>query len=308
MKDWYKLIIKFIAFVALVLLVDFGMGKMFVLAKDIGLAKHPEDMWLKTSYAIENVRSDVIIIGSSTAVHHYIPSLIEERTGLSTYNCGQDGCFFLYNACTINAILERFNPKVIIWDLNPKSLLDTDEGDEYQNMRYLSYYYDNDTVVQEYVNKRDTRIPIYYLLNGFKYNSHFVYAFYPIIHNTPTQKGYIPLGYDKGAFYENNRVSYNGDWVKDELSVLKYTINNCKSKGVKLIIVTSPYFALYDNSVKEKCDEFSTMMNNQDVLYFNFLYKEPFVNDSTLFRDNAHLNTKGAELMTVTLIPAICLQ
>lgn len=305
MKDWYKLIIKCIAFVALVLLVDLGMGKVFVLAKDIGLTKHPEDMWLKTSYAIEKVQSDVIIIGSSTAVHHYIPSLIEEKSGLSTYNCGQDGCFFLYNACTINAILERYNPKVIIWDLNPHSLLNTDGGDEYQNMRYLSYYYDNDTIVEKYINKREERMPLYYLINGYKYNSHFVYTFYPIIHNTPTQKGYIPLGCDEGTKFDKNNVLWCGDWVKDELIELKYTIDNCKSKGVKLIIVTSPYYAQYDNSVKEKCEEFSTMMKNQNVSYLNLLYGEPFVSDPTLFRDNAHLNTKGAELMTDTLISAI---
>lgn len=305
MNSWYKLLLKCLVFVVLVLLVDYGIGKLFVFAKETALSKHPEDMWLKSSYAVEKVNSDVIIIGSSTATHHYIPSMIENGTNLSTYNCGQDGCFFLYSACEINTILERYHPKVIIWDINPHSLLDTDDGDEYQNMRYLSYYYNNDTVIKNYVNNKNIRMKYLYVLNGFKYNSHFIYTFYPLVNTSSTQQGYIPLDVSKKTIFDKREVSWNGTWVDNEITELKNTIKNCQINGVKLIIVTSPYYAQYNNSVKEICDEFAAMMSDLDVEYFNLLYAEPFDSDPSLFRDNAHLNTKGAMIMTDTLIKTI---
>ena len=157
MKNWWHLIVKALVFVLLVCLVDFCIGPLFVHAKDKALERHPSDMWLKSSYSVEKVDAECIIIGSSTAVHHYIPEEIERKTGLSTYNCGQDGCFFLYGCCMINSILERYSPKTIIMDLNPGRLLDSDKGDEYQNMRFLSYYYDNDTVIKSFIDGKGER-------------------------------------------------------------------------------------------------------------------------------------------------------
>lgn len=302
MSSWYRFLLKCLVFIAIVLVVDFGMGKLFVFAKDTGLSKHPEDMWLKSSYTVEKVNSDVVIIGSSTATHHYIPSMIESETHLSTYNCGQDGCFFLYSACEINTILERYHPKVIVWDINPHSLLDTDNGDEYQNMRYLSYYYNNDTVIRNYVDNKESRIKYLYELNGYKYNSHFIYTFYPLVHTSNTQQGYIPLDVSERTVFCKTDVFWNGNWVNDEITELKSTIKNCQANGVELIIVTSPYYAQYDNSVKEICNEFANMMSDMEVEYVNLLYTEPFASDSSCFRDNAHLNTKGAEMMTDTII------
>ena len=305
MKNWSILICKSIVLIFLLALADFGIGKLFVQAKDYALASHPEDMWLKSSYAVEKVHSDIIIIGSSTAVHHYIPTLIKEKTNLSTYNCGQDGCFFLYNACTINTILERYRPKVIIWDVNPHSLLNTDNGDEYQNMRYLSYYYDNDKIVREYINNREANMSKYYLLNGYKYNSHFVYTFYPTIHFSSTQQGYIPLLTTETPMIQKKRVEWTGDWVESELLEMYKTIDNCKSKGVDLIIVTSPYYADYDYSAKKICNDFAEMLKKYNTTYINLLYAEPFNSDMVLYRDAAHLNTIGAEIMTDTVANAV---
>lgn len=300
MKSWSNLILKFFAFVTLLLLADFGMGKLFVAAKDLGLSRHPKDVWLKSSYAVEKMQSDVIIIGSSTASHNLIPSMMEDKTNLTTYNCGQDGCFFLYNACLINLILERLQPKLIIWDFNPHSLLTTEGSDEYQNMRYLSYYY-GDTIVKNYIHGKDSKMQYYYLLNGYKYNSHFVYAFYPVFHNSATQKGYIPLNSQENINLAKTDIKWEGEWSNYKMAELKKVVNNCKQHGVKLMIVSSPYYANYDSSVRRYCDEFGSMLNKLDVEYINLLYTEPFNSEPSLFRDVAHLNTNGAEIMTDTI-------
>lgn len=298
MKNWGLLLSKGIVFVLLFCLVDFGMGRLFVIAKNKSLERHPGDMWLKSSYTVEKVKTDCIIIGSSTAEHHYIPDVIENKTGLSTYNCGQDGCFFLYSCCLVNTLIERYSPKIIIIDINPRSLLDTDKGDEYQNMRYLSFYYDKDSVVRNFIDSKSEKNRLLYHLNSWRYNSHFVYAFYPIIHESPTQQGYIPLSPKKGYTSKKNPMHWEGNWVNSELSELYKTINNCKERGVELIIVTSPYCAKCDNSVKEKCDEFAELLSDKGVKYINLLDVAPFNTDSSLFKGASHLNAKGAAIMS----------
>ena len=42
----------------------------------------------KENYVVDSVRTDIVVMGSSRALHHYVPSLITQATGLSCYNCG----------------------------------------------------------------------------------------------------------------------------------------------------------------------------------------------------------------------------
>lgn len=298
MKDWLRLIIKALAFVLLFCLVDYGLGPLFVQAKDKALERHPNDMWLKSSYAVEKVNTDCIIIGSSTAMHHYIPDSLERKTGLSTYNCGQDGCYYLHSCCLVNAILVRYSPKIIIMDLNPIHLLDTDKENEYQNMRFLSYYYDNIPIVKNFIDSKDKKNKLLYHTNFFRYNSHAIYTFYPVFRGTPTEQGYVPLPSTGRWLHKKILISGKGDCVDSQLLELYNTIDNCKKKGVELIIVTSPCYAEYDDSVLGECDKFAEILNSKGVKYINLLDTAPFNEDPSLYKTVTHLNAKGASVMT----------
>ncbi len=302
MKNWWHLIVKALVFVLLFCLVDFCIGPLFVHAKDKALERHPSDMWLKSSYSVEKVDAECIIIGSSTAVHHYIPEEIERKTGLSTYNCGQDGCFFLYGCCMINSILERYSPKTIIMDLNPGRLLDSDKGDEYQNMRFLSYYYDDDAAVKNFIDGKDEQNELLYHTNFYRYNSHAIYTFYPVFWGTSTEQGYVPLPYKGHNPRKKIQIGWDGNWVDSKLSELYNTIDNCKKNGVELIIVTSPCYAEYEDSVMEKSEEFAEILGSKGVKYINLLDAAPFDTDPSLYKTVTHLNAKGAAMMTDTII------
>lgn len=294
---------KTLAFALLFVLADYGMGPLFVNAKDKALERHPDDIWLKSSYSVEKVDAECIIIGSSTAVHHYDPEIIERKTGLSTYNCGQDGCFLLHSCCIINSILERYSPKMIIMDISPRALLDSDKRDEYQNMRFLSYYYDNDPVVKNFIDSKGKRNEWLYHANFYRYNSHAIYTFYPVFFGTSTKLGYVPLPPKTHALDKaKNHVEWEGNWVDSYLALLFNTIDNCKKHGVEFIVVSSPYYADFGDSVMKKCDEFAAMLGNKGVKYINFLNKAPYTDDYSLFKDNSHVSAKGAEMMTDTLV------
>ena len=133
--------LKVVLLVVILFGVDRLVGAAFVKMKDVGLATNPENMWLKTAYTVEKVDAEVVVIGSSKASHHYVPQILEDSLGMTAYNCGQDGCFFLYQNCIINMILDRYTPKMILWDIQPGSFVGVDHSLEYQNIRYLSPYY-----------------------------------------------------------------------------------------------------------------------------------------------------------------------
>lgn len=114
--------LKIVLLVVILFGVDRLVGAAFVKMKDVGLAGNPENMWLKTPFTIEKVDADVVVIGSSKASHHYVPQMLEDSLGMTAYNCGHDGCFFLYQNCIINMILDRYTPKMILWDIQPGSL------------------------------------------------------------------------------------------------------------------------------------------------------------------------------------------
>ena len=69
----------------------------------------------KTYYSLNDVNTPVVIVGSSRAAHHYVTEMIEDSLHMPSYNVARDGCFFSYNCCVINSILDRYTPKLIIW-------------------------------------------------------------------------------------------------------------------------------------------------------------------------------------------------
>ena len=58
----------------------------------------------KTYFSLYDVNTPVVIVGSSRSI------------GLPAYNVARDGCFFSHNSCVVNSIIDRYSPKLIIWE------------------------------------------------------------------------------------------------------------------------------------------------------------------------------------------------
>ena len=103
----------FLVFI-IVLALDFGIGsllKAFYFKQTSGLD-------YRTTYSIEKTRADILVFGSSRAVHHYYPAIFEDRMKLSFYNVGRDGQeSSLYHYGVLQGILKRYTPKIVILDI-----------------------------------------------------------------------------------------------------------------------------------------------------------------------------------------------
>ena len=147
----------------------------------------------RTYYSLYKVNEPVLIIGSSRANHHYVPQIISDSLGLPVRNIGRDGCFFSYNCCVINSILDRYSPELIIWE-NGGSYLNEGGRDPLENL--YPYYLSNEhihTCINSYTDGLD-RIPLY--SNLYRYNSvihRIVMRYLNKAGEEDGLKGYMPL-------------------------------------------------------------------------------------------------------------------
>lgn len=298
--------IKLALFTVLLVVIDQGVGLAFVKIKNIGLAKNPESMWVKTPFVVEKVESDVLIIGSSKAMHHYDPKILSDSLKMSVYNCGQDGCFFLYQNTIINMLLDRYKPKMIIWDIQPECFTDCSSPTEYQNMRYLSPYYSNNIWVKKYVNSQGFKTAKNMNCKMYSYNSKAIqYVFPLLVKGVQTDRGYVPLMSQRNrnlifSKLKNDTVSYKKPLTW--LNLLSNTETRCQKMGVKLYLFSSPEYTRKKISYKIGISDIKRISKCNNVNYVDYSSNKQFISLPELFEDASHLNIDGAGVYTKLII------
>lgn len=295
--------LKVVAFWGVIFLIDRGVECVFMAMKNSGLETNPENMWVKTPFVVERVDAEMLVIGSSKASHHYVPTILSDSLKVTVYNCGQDGCFFLYQNCIINMVLDRYQPKMIIWDIQPE-LFNHVGGNsgEYQNIRYLSPYYDNSSWVASYVNSETRLMKLKMQSKMFAYNSKIFNYLLPLVEKgEQTTNGYIPLaneGYSYPKIDEEfkEEVPYHLD--NDKLALLSRTIERCKVENVSLFFSISPTYNNKANAYLLAVKDIQKVTSDCGIACYDYSSDSIFMNDPTLFKDASHLNDKGAKLFT----------
>lgn len=296
---------KSIILFALLVVVDKLVGFTFVKMKDYGLKTNPESDCLKTPYVVEKVDADVLIIGSSRAAHHYVSSLISDSLRLTTYNCGQDGCFFLYQNCIINMMLDRYNPKQVIWDVQPQYFnILANESKEYQNVRYLSPYYNSNAWAKNFINSQEKMTSIKMKSQMFAYNSKLLHSVFPIVtSDIKTEDGYLLIpteGYAYPNLDSNNidTVQYFGN--QEKLNLFSATVARCKSEGVELLVLVSPQYSYRSNAFLNAIADLQKVAEKSGCEVYD--YSDLYLDDPTKFKDASHMNHKGAVAFTKMVI------
>ena len=299
--------LKVVFLVVVLFGVDRLVGAAFVKMKDVGLAANPENMWLKTPFTVEKVDADVVVIGSSKASHHYVPQMLEDSLGMTAYNCGQDGCFFLYQNCIINMILDRYTPKMILWDIQPGSFVGEEHSNEYQNIRYLSPYYPANTWADSYINSESPKMRFRMMSRMFAYNSKALNYVFPLVtHSSATKNGYIPLATEGYLYPEMSKHADKKGVVNSTyLDLLDKTMKRCREIGVELRMYISPEFSQKSSLTKRVEEEIDKVAICNNVSFTNAHSHELFMHDATLFKDASHLNDKGARIYTSKVLQGI---
>jgi hypothetical protein len=89
------------------------------------------------------VDAEVVINGSSRALVHYDPRIIQQVTGYSAYNLGMNGVLIDVQLAVLKSYLQRNSrPKIIIQNLESFTFKTTKPGEIYDPAAYLPYLND----------------------------------------------------------------------------------------------------------------------------------------------------------------------
>ena len=188
-KYMKRFLLKVSIFFALIFIIDRVFGSVLSYMSEKTRGGYTEHF----RYITNKTNEDVLIFGSSRAVHHYNPEIITDSLGLSCYNCGQDGNGIILFYGWWKIISERYHPKYIIYDItNGYDLLVGEDNHKY--LGWLKESYDNEEVKKIFADIDSTeRYKMMSML--YRYNSKWHQIMADYLHPVYEfkDKGYLPL-------------------------------------------------------------------------------------------------------------------
>lgn len=256
-----------------------------------GIMIHAKGQTARKMYIADSLKEDIIVMGSSRALHHYNSLILEDSLGQSCYNCGEDMMGIVYCYGQYQMIRQHKKPKVIIYDVEPDyDLLSND------NITYLSplkIFYDRPGVDTVF-GLVDPNEQIKMKLGIYRYNSILLDVVKDIVSTKTFRKGFDPyIGIDPQGFVPEDLKQDSFDTLK--CTLLKKFINQTKADKVKLIFMASPQLSYASDSVYE---DFTAMCKKEDIPFFNHFCDSNYTKCRKLFHNCNHFNEQGADIYT----------
>lgn len=258
----------------------------------------------KQYYMANESVDDVVIFGSSRATHHYVPQIIEDSLELTCFNMGQDGNGIVLMYGRYQMLLERYNPKLIIYDI--ESVFDFSTN--YDNSRYLNRlkeFYDKDCVRAEFSLLTGWNEQMKMISKMYRNNSKVMAIVGDNVLHRNVNKGYTPLcgmvtDSTKYEYEFVDSISWELDSVK--LSLFERFVCDVKAREIPLVMFVSPIYAY---SARVDYVEAEKICAKYDVPFYYLMEMDGIVDDYTMFQDRTHMNNTGAEKYTREIIPLL---
>ncbi len=267
-------------------------------------AKQSRGDYFQTTYAVKQAKEDLLIFGSSRAMHHYVSDILEKNLNYSSYNVGRNGRTVLYSYVIFSQILTYHKPKIVILDLSPLEF-STDESSQGEDMMVSSLLpYSSLPVIRENIKKTSkSDLILSNLFSTYAYNSSVVQLlgyYFGFQSTNKDQKGYVALKGSKLPAGSNTLKTEDNKYVKDDSvqEVLKQFLSTAKKEKVQVYVVVSPTTKYYR---KTSIPEIRQITNLYGFTFFDFSHPKGF-EENRFFRDATHLNDDGALKFTEFLV------
>lgn len=289
-KDIKKLTLSVVIVVASMFVVDFVVGK--VCDKLWFNMPYTQSEGARANYYIYETKADVVVIGASRATHHYMPEVLSDSLGMSVVVTGRDGHDFVYNSCILHSILQRYIPRLVIFDLGEGWIT----GSCMNRISSLNPYYKTEGYIKETIEETGnwtTRVMMH--SNMYRYNGKILrmlngYMSAPEIHD-----GYIPIANEPNLITTHAELKRKDEIEKAnaiELKHLKDIFEWSKQYDFDLIVFDSPRYLLNAdnyNIITPLCEEYG-------IPCFDYSNDSLFMQHPEWFKDESHLNDSGARI------------
>ena len=285
-----KHLVKILLFLLIVALLDVAIG--FICSRLTSMARGGDTA--RNEYICNGTDEDILVFGSSRAIHHYNPAIISQMTGLSCYNCGQDGNGAILNYGRFHLISGRYSPSVVIYDVMPEYDILTGE-DNRKFLGWLRPYYNRDGIADIF-ERVDHKEKYKMMSQMYRYNSRFIQMLTDCIH--PMQddavNGFRPLEVEMDTMKIGERLPASSvDSIKVfYISKMMDEANRC---GTKLVMVVSPYWSGMDTTI---CQPVKELCLSRGIPFLDFSNDPKYLHNNAYFADGVHLNARGADVFT----------
>lgn len=291
-----RFVLKVFIFALLLGAIDVVIGQFF----DHALSKATLTDFGRDNHITNIGTEDILIFGSSRAVHHYNAKMLKDSLGMDCYNCGEDGQGIILNYGRLLMEMERHQPKMVIYDVQPD--YDIEENDNTKYLKWLKPHYDRKGI-SDIVKSIDERESWKLLSHLYRYNSEYILLLIALAHSNEeaSDKGYFPLNGQMDTMkIDETRAASNTGIKTDSIKILYLKKMIDELKGCQLVFVVSPTW--YGNNSNDILKEIETICKERNITYLDFSNLPKYVHQNVLFKDGMHLNSRGADEFTKDLI------
>ncbi len=249
-------------------------------------------------HSVLGTNEDILIFGSSRALHHYNPQIIEDSLGMTCYNVGSGGQNIYYHKALLEATLERYTPKMAILELMSIDFEITPPQWDTEKLGVLLPFARRSAACMNAVLLRGESEQVklqsaIYPFNSLQYPTlrNNVYPFYNSHH------GFIPI----------NRT-YDGDLKPktiskqivdaDKMIALYRFVEICQEKDIELFVFVSPHYVANNNGESVYKEVSKHLHEKFNLNVYNVESNKLFLEHPEYFADPFHLNNKGAKIFT----------
>jgi len=266
-------------------------------------SKQRSGPFYRVSYAINNANASYLVLGSSRVAHQYDPDIFESKLRSTFYNCGHDAHYLLFSCAIASAIIKRYSPKYIIFDIMPDEFAPSSSSvplHKAQFSQLLPYY--NNPAIRPFINFNGNFERIKLISKIYPYNSDLadlITGLDPNAHKT--NKGYIELIQSNDKYKYNivdtTKIFAEGSTID---SVAYHTFCNLiaelKKKNVTVLLVISPLaYKCFNPVTTSMCTLICKKYSNSRFMNFT---NKPYWFYDKYFYDGFHLNGFGSRLFS----------
>ena len=254
--------------------------------------QHTKDMSApQIKYLVNDVKEEVIMMGTSRCELHYVPSIISDSIGMSVYNGGIDASDNIYaHYIMLNHILSHHIPQVICLEVM-KNDYELQDNPFLTTSFFAPYFGRNEQA--DSVFRQAGLYWKYKVSHLYRFNAKSVSNIAGLVvnRNPNGDNGYYPKA--KPPFFPSKIEPLETPVSVDnnKLYYLKRFIDICKENGIKLFFVVSPCYT-YPSS--DLYDVIKEVAHQNDIVFINYHSQGLFLDHPELFMDSFHLWDEGA--------------
>lgn len=291
-------LLKITILIAILLIGDYVFGcAMGYVVNNIVIGGQGRD-----NYICNISTDDILIFGSSRAVHHYNTQMFEDSLKLSCYNCGEDGNGIILSYSRLKMIEERKVPQIIILDITPE--FDYLRNDNHIYLGWLKARYERDGI-KDVFESIDPKEKLKMISQMYRYNSKFLQNIVVFLTSLSTDtgiKGFRPLEGDLDTMKIKKDANRYYDFEIDDLKIDYINKFISLSSSSQLYFVVSPTWYGMEPAIMSTIKEICT---NNNIKLLDYSNSPSFVHVDRFFKDGTHLNAKGADEFSKCIIADI---